>query len=63
LASEFPVGENGHLINDGLAQMLDQRKAQFVAMRHTEKQIAEMAAETAKDLDRDIGPYSGEYNH
>jgi hypothetical protein len=62
LASEFPAGENGHLFNDGLGQMLKQREEQFVAMRYTEKQIAEIADETAKDLERDIGPHSGEYN-
>jgi hypothetical protein len=62
LACEYPTGETGHCLSDGLSEMLDQRGEQFRGMKYTEKQIAEMADATAKQLDRDIGPYSGEYN-
>jgi hypothetical protein len=62
LACEYPTGETGHSLSDGLAEMLDQRGEQFRGMKYTEKQIAEMADATAKDLAHDIGPYSGEYN-
>jgi hypothetical protein len=61
-ASEFPTGEAGNFFSDGLIEMLDQRGEQFRAMKYTEKQIADMADHTAKDLASDIGPYSGEYN-